>query len=367
VNFIPTIGPFPPSRSAPQLVIAGNKAFMFFGFLECFEATSCDNYFYNDTYVANLAHDPVVWQSLTPTSTGSYPGLRTFFGADYWEDGGKIVVFGGVQYSVSLSVFNVYQDVWFYDVQANQWESISYPAGTGPGPRIGTPIKVYNDAFYVIGGFDPTFTGHNDVWKFDLVAHTWTQLLADSSDPNAPLGRYLYEAALDVSRGRYYFFAGNQIDNGVAHSTLNDTWYYDIARNVYVSVLPLQHATNIGRVHGAGLFYNGYFIVVDGGDDPNIPECPTISLAGPQAPTNSIILLNTNKVSNGWQEATLQVNTIGLKRIAGVVHHGTFYYTSGFGFACPSAASSVPLWNSYLFSVNLDSLIDQQPHSANSE
>jgi len=333
---------------------------MLFGFLECFQASICDNYFYNDSYVANLAQYPVTWSNLSPKSIGGYPGLRVFFGADYWEDGGKIVIFGGVQYSVDLSLFNVYSDIWFYDVHANQWESVPFTAGTGPGKRIGTPIKIYNDAFYVIGGFDATFQGHNDVWKFDLVTHTWTQLLADSSAPNAPLGRYLYEAALDVNRARYYFFSGNQIDNGVEILTLNDTWYYDIHLNEYIRVLSLQNPTTFPRIHGIAAFYDNYFIVVDGGDNLEIPECPTVGLAGPQSPLNTIILLNTNRVSDGWQQATLGVNTIPLKRIAGNVYNGNLVYTSGFGFACPSAASSIPIWNTDMYSISLAALVDQQ-------
>lgn len=352
VHSVSIEGNRPGVRSAPQMVLVGNKAVILFGFLECFQASSCDNYFYNDTWVVDLNRRPLQWELKMPS--GPSPPPRTFFGADRYN--GKVVFFGGVRYNVDLSIFDVYSDIWFYDVAENTYENVVFPAGTGPGQRIGTAIKVYNDAFYVIGGFDATFTGHNDVWKFDLITRTWTQLLPDSNSPNYPLGRYLYEAALDVEKARYYFFSGNQVDNGVAITTLNDTWYYDINSNAYVQVFSLEHSTTFARIHGVGLFYNDHFIVVDGGDNPYVPGCPTVSLAGPQGPMNSIISLNVNRISGGWKNVDIRANTIGLKRITGVIYQKNFFYTAGFGFSCPSEASSTPIWNPSLYSIDLDQL-----------
>jgi len=362
VQFVPALQPLPPVRSAPKIVLAGDKAVMLFGFLECFFMAACDNYFYNDTWVADLSDSPVAWQSKNPTALGGvYPGLRTFFGADYYESAGKIVFFGGVQYSADLSLFVVYSDMWYYNVGLNRYEPISYPAGTGPGARIGMTLTVVGHDFYFFGGFDNTFTGHNDMWKFDLIHNTWTLLIPDNSSPSAPIGRYLYESVFDASlgsQGRYYFFSGDTVDNGVQFAATNDTWYYDLGTNTYVEVFSTADPTNPGRTHGGAAFQRGYFFVVAGEENNNNNECPTDSLAGPQGPQNSMIFLNLHNPSHGWQYADIGVNTIGLKRIAGVTYHGVFYFTSGFGFACPSASSSVPVWNPYLFSVNLNSLID---------
>jgi len=354
VEFVPALNP-PGVRSAPKIVLAGDKAVMLFGYLECFFAQACDNYFYNDTWVADLSNSPVVWQSVEATAVGGvFPGPRTFFGADYYA--GKVVFFGGVMYNVDLSIFVVYSDLWYYDVAHQKYEQISYPAGTGPGMRLGITLSVVGDAFYFFGGFDEFFQGHNDMWKFDLIHNTWTQLIADSSSPSAPAGRYVYASVTDA--GRYYFFAGDTVDNGVQFAFTNDTWYYDFARNTYVEVLSTAHPTNPGRDHGASALQRHYFFVVDGEENNNTVECPTVSLAGPQGPQNSIIYLNLLHPESGWQYADIGVNNIGLRRLAGVNYHGSFYFTSGFGFTCPSDASSVPVWNPYLFSIDLNSIID---------
>jgi len=362
VQFVPALQPLPPVRSAPQMVLAGNKAVMLFGFLECFFESSCDNYFYNDTWIADLSDSPVAWESANPSALGGvYPGLRTFFGSDYYANSGKVVFFGGVMYNADLSVFVVYSDIWYYNIALNRYEPVTFPAGTGPGPRIGVTLKVIGDSFYFFGGFDATFTGHNDMWKFDLVHKTWTLLIADSSSPSAPSGRYLYSCVLDLnlgSQGRYYIYSGDTVDNGVQFSSTNDTWYYDFATNSYVQVFSTADPTSPGRTHGASALHRNHFFVVDGEENSNEDECPTVSLAGPQGPQNSITFLDLHDTSAGWQYADLGVDNIGLKRIAGVTLHGVFYFTTGFGFACPSDPSSVPIWNPYLFSVDLNSLLD---------
>jgi len=270
----------------------------------------------------------------------------------------KLSFFGGVKYSADLSTFVVYSDLWYYNVHLHRYEQISYPAGTGPGQRIGMTLKVWGDAFYFFGGFDEFFIGHNDMWKFDLIHNTWTRLIADAASPPAPVGRYLYSAVLDQSQGRYYFFSGDTVDNGVEFSSSNDTWYYDFASNRYVQVFSAADPTNPGRTHGAVALQREFFFVFGGEENNMTNECPTVSLAGPQGPQNSMIYLDLHHPAAGWQYADLGVNSIGLKRIAGVVYHGTLYYISGFGFACPSDASSVPVWNPYLFSINLNSVID---------
>lgn len=361
VKFTPTLGIRPDVRSAPQLIRADDKAILLFGFLECFfiGAPFCENYFYNQTqtYILDLSYDPFTWEIVNTTGN---PPVRTFFGADYYANANKIVFYGGVFYTADLSTLIVYSDVWLFDIATNQFTQVIYPNNTGPGPRIGITLKVVGDAFYFFGGFDPTFTGHNDMWKFDLIANTWTLLIPNSNSTSAPIGRYLYNAVLDDTRLRYYFFSGSQIDNGVSFETVNDTWYYNFATNSYVVVLPLSNATNDGRIHSASTFYKKrYFVVVQGSENDNENECPTVSFAGPQGPTDTIIFLDTNNVSLGWIYADIDTNNIGLKRISGFLVDGDFYWTAGFGFSCPSNTTSTPDWNSYLWSVKLNSIVNQ--------
>jgi len=361
VNWVPALGSSPAVRSAPKVIVAGDKMVMLFGFLECFHIGVCDNFFYNDTWVADLGASTVAWESVTPTSSiSTFPASRAFFGADYYANAGKIVFFGGVYYSADLTVFQVFSDMWYYDVHLNKYESISYPAGTGPGARIGMGLHVWGDAFYFFGGFDDTFTGHNDFWKFDLIHNTWTRLLADSPSPPGPIGRYLYNSALNEEFGRYYFFAGDTVDNGVNFSDTNDTWYYNFATNSYVEVFPVSDPTNDGRSHGASVFHRGFFFVIDGEENNMTVECPTISLTGPQAGANTMIYLNTNNPHAVWEYADLGTVPIPMKRIAGDVYQGVLYFTSGFGFTCPTdtISTSLPVWNPYLWSVDLNHVID---------
>jgi hypothetical protein len=351
VDWVPTLGTRPRVRGAPHIVKAGDQAVLFGGFLECFFADSCDNFFYNDTFVLDLGAEPFTWAQV---NTSVHPPPRAFFGAEYWPGGNKIVLFGGVLYSATLSVFVVYDDVWLYDVASRTYAQAVYPAGTGPGQRVGITLAVFGNVFIFFGGFDHTFTGHNDMWKFDLVAHQWTRLLADSSAPSAPAGRYLYSAVLDDDQ-RYWLFGGSTVDNGVDFATTNDTWFYDIAANAFVLVFSTANATNGGRTHGAPVFYQDVFYVFQGTEsaDTGGDECFAVSLAGFQSPTNTVIFLDTADLQAGWRYANLGVNTVGQKRVAGFRMMKTFLWGFGFGFQCPSADSSIPVWNPYLWSADL--------------
>ncbi|MBL8730545.1 MAG: hypothetical protein JNM25_19155 [Planctomycetes bacterium] len=108
--------------------------------------------------------------------------------------------------------------------------------------RADNPGAASNDAIYVFGGSlaNNTATTANDLWKFDAVAGTFTQLIADGV-AGSPAHRARASIAWNPATNRLVVFGGNTRGGptGVGVPTLlNDTWEYDPGTNAWTNVTP---------------------------------------------------------------------------------------------------------------------------------
>jgi Galactose oxidase, central domain len=99
-----------------------------------------------------------------------------------------VITFGGSHNGVKGETFT--NNLWLFDVQANQWQLIGPPFGASewPCPRdrhAMTFVKRLNSVF-IFGGrtqSSPTTSGYDildDLWTLDLTSHNWKQLHGSS-------------------------------------------------------------------------------------------------------------------------------------------------------------------------------------------
>jgi hypothetical protein len=110
----------------------------------------------------------------------------------------------------------------------------SFRADT-PGASDGTRI-------WVFGGCKDNNTAntYNDLWVFDSTTETYAQVIADQA-AGSPHARGRHSAAWSPAAGKLYVFGGNNRNTGPdAVATLrNDIWEYDPVANSWTDVTPL--------------------------------------------------------------------------------------------------------------------------------
>lgn len=158
-------------------------------------------------------------------------------------------------------------------------------AGFSTGATTGTPtpnatFRVDNPGaasathLYVFGGSlgNNTGTTANDLWAFDAVAGTFTQLLLDGA-VGSPPARGRAAIAWNPLTQKLMVFGGNT--RGATPTLLNDTWEYDPVTNSWTNLAPAISPSP--REHAAMAFDPFYGTMVLFGGNTNV---------SPQAPNN---------------------------------------------------------------------------------
>lgn len=147
------------------------------------------------------------WSDITP-SFGEAPAPRTLSSAVFDTQNRHMVIFGGQSASGPLN------DVWAFDLDAHTWTNLTPAAGAAPAPRF-TPASVYDEVSHRMLTWSGQGTGamfFNDVWSFDLTTHVWSQESPTGGPPNVrygvaavfdPVGRDLVTFAGFTNLGRF--------------------------------------------------------------------------------------------------------------------------------------------------------------------
>ncbi|MFM9914324.1 MAG: kelch repeat-containing protein, partial [Rhizobacter sp.] len=123
------------------------------------------------------------------------------------------------------------------------------PAGTPPAvPNFNTTFRAdscgaaSNDKLWVFGGSlgNNTSTVTNDLWAFDALAGTFTQIQAHGT-AGAPPARGRHAVAWNPTSNKLVVFGGNT--RGTTPTLLNDTWEYDPVTNTWLNVTPVTSPT----------------------------------------------------------------------------------------------------------------------------
>jgi len=340
----------PTVRGGARLVNAGGLLWYWGGFLECFTADgSCDHVWREDMYHYDL--DEGVWRVINPSSSsGTFPMSRGFFGANFWDDEEAIVVFGGVHYNVTLALLIPFGDIWFYYPRTQTWTPIT-PVNDGPGLRMAPNVAIYHNEMYVFGGLRATFTVANDMWKFNLITKTWTELIPNGAE-GSPGPVYLGSFRLEQTRKQILLEGGN-IPPPASGEQTNQTWSYSIDDNEWTRLADMSR----GRIHNAAEVFNKKFFVAFGdlehvGADTG---CRTPEASAGQAPTDQVMVLDVRSVNNQWQQVPVTGGPGPLKRVSSTRVGNRMYVIGGYNYVCPNGPTTpgFATWNEQMYSLRL--------------
>jgi len=339
----------PPPRGGARLVnVEDCTLFYWGGFFECFDVNAgCDHSFYDDLHHYDIEKNK--WFRINATSAnGQFPERRAFFGANYWEAGQVVVIFGGIRYNVDLSVFVPFGDIWFYSADDQEWAPVQ-PLNQGPGLRIAPNVAIDGNNMYVFGGLEATFNVANDVWKFNLVTRKWTQLIPNGA-PGSPGPAYLASFRLDSATDNIILHGGN-IPPAATGAQTNTTWSYSIEHNRWTQLASLAR----GRIHNGAEVIDRKFVTAFG-DLQNIPGengCRTPEASAGQAPTDEVRSLNLR--TNKWSLLNVRGGPGPLKRVTSTKVGDRMFVTGGYNYECPNGPTTpgFATWNTNLYSLNL--------------
>ena len=223
-------GPAPPRRYAASMTYDTNTAQMvLFGGLE---SLTQEDALRNDTWT----YDPAAnrWTELDPG--GSIPSPRAGHSMAYDPITRRTILFGGRNQQPGGSANLFLNDIWAYEPIANTWTELK-PAGVLPPGRLGHAMAYDSSTRRVIvfGGIgkrdpgDVSDTDFNDTWAYDPATNNWTELKPPGSLPEA---RHGCSMAYDPSGRRMVMFGGTTA-NAFA---LGDTWEYDCVKNIWTEI-----------------------------------------------------------------------------------------------------------------------------------
>lgn len=184
-------------------------------------------------YVATLFSydiDAALWETLTPA--GGPPSARAYHSAVYDPVRHCMWVFGGYNGSDELD------DLWKYDLAANTWQQAS-PAGNIASARqqhtaVFDPVS---RCMYVFGGKSGD-TAYNDLWKYDVEAN---QGIMASPSGDLPAERYAHTAVYEPDLGTMLVFGGYV---PFIFGPVADLWTYDMAADHWTETRPMAGGTS---------------------------------------------------------------------------------------------------------------------------
>ena len=167
------------------------------------------------------------WQVLSPPAS---PPARVRHAAAVDTSRNRMVIFGGRQGTSSPYVF--LNDVWAFDLASDSWSQI-VTSGVAPAPRDDAVMEydALNDRMVIFGG-DTDFTGtlngrQGDLWTLDMQTGAWTQLTPAGPTPPA---RLLHGSA---NNGTGMLVFGGALDFFVY---LRDMWQFDYMSNTWTEI-----------------------------------------------------------------------------------------------------------------------------------
>lgn len=159
---------------------------------------------------------------------------------------GRIYIFGGKNSS------GIYSDMYCYDPALNSWIPVNYSSQNNPQGRYEHKGVLYHNKYYIFGGAGSGNVIYNDMWRYDPVDKSWTNL-----NPSGTIPPKRFDHTMIVYGNKIYLHAGFNIDKGY----LNDTYIYSFSDNRWD---PSNDTTPVARSDHGCFIYDKYLVVFGG-------------------------------------------------------------------------------------------------------
>jgi N-acetylneuraminic acid mutarotase len=181
---------------------------------------------------------------------GTPPSIRGAHSASLVEN--DIYVFGGYEGNTHMS------DVHVLDAVTMKWTKLEVKPSF-PSPRRGHTASVVGTNIYVFGGYNG-ISYYNDLFIFDSVTHDWSKW--EPNGQKIPLARWLH--AETVIGTDIYIFGG-----AAADSKLSDLWKFDTVAQTWTQLTPSGEQPGRHWGHSLSLLTinNRPHLVLFGGND----------------------------------------------------------------------------------------------------
>ncbi|MFX0173359.1 MAG: Kelch repeat-containing protein [Candidatus Hodarchaeota archaeon] len=198
-----------------------------------------------DTWIFNCTSN--AWVKLNATS---HPSRRSDHSMVYDSINQQVILFGGWS-----------PDTWIFDLQNKQWSEITtanHPVARRSAGMYFDPVKKKAVLF---GGYLNNDSHVGDMWIFDPVDNTWTEIFPSSK----PVARYGHSIVYDSVNQLALLFGGR------VTALQSETWAYNYSSNSWTLLQPIQKP-KARYWHDAVFDKNQERMVLFGGDDEG-PGC----------------------------------------------------------------------------------------------
>ncbi|DBA04785.1 TPA: hypothetical protein N0F65_004422, partial [Lagenidium giganteum] len=271
----------PPARSAFGVAAVDDRMFVFGGLAD---GDDDEHNELQDTWMFNLTQRN--WTKVVNDSALA-PSHRFHHSAVMHvnESMSEFVIFGGLSITSDSSTSRVsdnlnisqYNDVWRLRVPPNGTVAQDYAwtkdalqkDATAPSVRSEAAAVLYNQRMYIFGGISyddlgvQPPTNHNDLWSYDLVTGTWTEIVPVTDD--RPTSRFSHSMTLfqdDKNASLLVVFSGRHLEKST-WNLIDDVWLFSLDELVWVQAArsaPVQRAyTSIVVVNSTMWFFGGYY------------------------------------------------------------------------------------------------------------
>jgi len=188
----------------------------------------------NDTWTYDLETN--TWTQLNPIVS---PSPRHWPALAFDKINGVAVLFGG--HSPDVGSQEIYNDTWILDVATETWTQVS--PSQSPSPR--QTFLIYNESdglLYLFGGFDHVYLlpnkssiFYNDMWSYDVLTNTWTQLSQPEEAPEVRRTKLAYDRIHNLM---ILYGGDGPFNPPIGRFTVrDDTWVYDFDTNTWTEII----------------------------------------------------------------------------------------------------------------------------------